>query len=376
MTYSNNDSQGPNRDAHIAELLRRRQQIDAELAELHGDDSPAADNKALWKSEEQFRLLVESVQEYAIFMLDAEGHVVSWNAGAERMKGYSPEEILGRSVAVFYTPEDVALGLHKKELADAARAGHHEVEGWRVRQDGSRFLADVVTTALYSPDGTIRGYSKVVRDITECKQAEEALRVSESRSRTLAAVVEKSNDFIGISTPELQPIYVNEAGRRMVGLDSMDEVKRTHVLDYFWPENLPRIQQEAIPALQRDGRWVGDVRFRHFKTGAPIYTRWSVVTIRDEAGKAIAYATVSPDLTQLKEAEEAQRESEERLQLALESGQMGMFEWDVRIDQSVWNGKEYELLGLPPGESHRPTDSFSDMCIRRMRRHYNVPWHR
>ncbi len=141
MHDSSDDKQGP-RDARIAELLRRRRQLDAELAELGGAELLAADSQALRESEEHFRLLVETVQDYAIFLLDAKGRVVSWNAGAARLKGYRREEILGHSVAVFYTPEDVAQGLPARELIGAVRMGHQEVEGWRVRKDGSRFLAD------------------------------------------------------------------------------------------------------------------------------------------------------------------------------------------------------------------------------------------
>ncbi len=128
--------------------------------------------KALRESEELFRLLVEGVEDYAIFLLNVEGRIISWNAGAERMKGYRREEILGRSVAVFYLPEDVADGRPMQELYLAAQAGRYEVESWRVRKDGSQFLADILTTTLYNPDGSVRGYSKITRDITASKQAE------------------------------------------------------------------------------------------------------------------------------------------------------------------------------------------------------------
>jgi PAS domain S-box-containing protein len=131
-----------------------------------------------------------------------------------------------------------------------------------------------------------------------------ARRRAEAERRTLAAVVESSGDFIGLSTPDMVPFYLNEAGRRMVGLEGR-EVSKTHVMDYFWPEDWPRIEKEAVPALLREGRWSGEVRFRHFATGEPIHTMWNAFVIRDDAGAVVAWATISPNLDNLKRAEEA-----------------------------------------------------------------------
>jgi PAS domain S-box-containing protein len=127
-------------------------------------------------SEERFRLMVASVKDYAIIMLDPGGHVVSWNAGAERIKGWTQDEIVGKSFEQFYPPEDVEAGKTRLELKIAAETGTFEDYGWRVRKDGTRFWANVVITALRDPSGTLRGYSKVTRDITERKNTDEALR--------------------------------------------------------------------------------------------------------------------------------------------------------------------------------------------------------
>jgi PAS domain S-box-containing protein len=121
---------------------------------------------ALRQSEERFRLLVESVADYAIFMLDADGHITSWNLGAERMKGYRADEIIGEHFRVFYTPEDQAAGHPEDELRRAVAEGRYQEEGWRVRNDGSRFRANVVVTPLYH-DGELVGFAKVTRDISE-----------------------------------------------------------------------------------------------------------------------------------------------------------------------------------------------------------------
>ncbi|MGH9542242.1 MAG: PAS domain S-box protein [Terriglobales bacterium] len=124
---------------------------------------------------EQFRRLVDAVLDYAIFLLDPQGNVVSWNSGAQRIKGYSPEEIIGRHFSCFHTPEDRKRGVPEKALQVAASEGRLEMETWRLRKDGSRFWANVVITALRNPDGQLTGFAKITRDLTERKQAEEAL---------------------------------------------------------------------------------------------------------------------------------------------------------------------------------------------------------
>ena len=154
-------------------------------------------------------------------------------------------------------------------------------------------------------DGRAVRLVATTQDVTERKRAEERIRV-------LAAVVEESSDFIGVCTRDFRPMYLNESGRRMVGLDTIDEVQRTQVIDYFWPEDRPRIESEAVPALLRDGRWEGEVRFRHFKTGRPIHTLWNATAIRDESGTPFAWATISPNLDALKATESALREANRR----------------------------------------------------------------
>ena len=139
-----------------------------------------------------------------------------------------------------------------------------------------------------------------------------ARKLAEEKLRTLAAVVEKSGDFIGLCTPDMVPFYLNEAGRNMVGLGARD-VSQTAVLDYFWPDDRQRIETEAVPAVLSQGRWSGEVRFRHLLTGAPIHTRWNAFVIRDEAGQPIAWATISPNLDAMKRAEEALQRANDEL---------------------------------------------------------------
>jgi PAS domain S-box-containing protein len=167
----------------------------------------------LARSEERFRLLVESVVDYAIFLLDVEGHVVSWNAGAERLKGYQEHEVVGRHYSVFYPDEYLAADLPTQLLSEARDAGRAEHSGWRVRRDGSRFWADVVITALRDDDGTLTGFAKVTRDMTAAHLAEEAREHAvEEQQRALERLEELDRwrrDFVSSVIHDLQtPIVV------------------------------------------------------------------------------------------------------------------------------------------------------------------------
>ncbi len=141
--------------------------------------------EAVRESEERFRLLVEGVTDYAIFMLDPSGHIVSWNAGAEHIKGYRAEEIIGKHLSCFYPAEAVERGKPEQGLKVAATKGRFEEEGWRVRKDGSRFWASILITALQDEAGSLRGFSKITCDITERKRSVEALRESEEKYRSI-----------------------------------------------------------------------------------------------------------------------------------------------------------------------------------------------
>jgi len=147
-----------------------------------------------WRAEEQFRQLVESVKDYAIFTLDPQGNIVSWNNGAERIKGYKSSEILGQHFSVFYTPEDRENGAPEKALRAAARDGRFELEGWRVRKDGSRFWANIVITALKDPESRVVAFLKITRDLTDDRQKEHALQESRQTLRELSAQLLRAQD--------------------------------------------------------------------------------------------------------------------------------------------------------------------------------------
>ena len=159
------------------------------------------------RGELAFRLLVDAVQDYAIFLLDPNGHVLTWNSGAERIKGYSADEIIGQHFSVFYVPEEREAGRPMRLLGLAAEHGRYEDEGWRVRRDGSRFWADVILTALRDDQGTPYAYAKITRDLTERRAAEEQQRalLVEQRARAAAEEALRARDrFLSIAAHELK----------------------------------------------------------------------------------------------------------------------------------------------------------------------------
>ncbi|MGH9714464.1 MAG: PAS domain S-box protein [Candidatus Acidiferrales bacterium] len=176
--------------------------------------------EALRLSEERFRLLVSGVRDYAIFMLDPDGRVASWNVGAERFKGYQENEILGQSFTRFHTPEDIAQNKPAEKLRVAAAVGRSEDEGWRIRKDGSRFWASVVITALRDERGKLIGFSKITRDMTERKKIEETLHASEERFRKVA---ETAHDAIISADSHGKIVYVNRAAEQIFA-HSSDEL--------------------------------------------------------------------------------------------------------------------------------------------------------
>ncbi len=157
--------------------------------------------EAVRDSQERFRLLVESVSDYAIYMLDTQGNVLSWNVGAERIKGYTAEEILGQHFSVFYPEEAIARGWPAEELRRAAALGRFEDEGWRVRKDGSQLWANVVITAISDEAGRLRGFSKVIRDLTERRRHEEALL---EKNQELEKASQAKDHFLATMSHELR----------------------------------------------------------------------------------------------------------------------------------------------------------------------------
>jgi PAS domain S-box-containing protein len=186
---------------------RRSEELNRELSSHHSDDARVNNARAIEKlreSEARFQLLIESIQDYAIYILDPDGFVISWNAGAQRIKGYTAEEIIGQHFSRFYTPEEIRINKPMRNLAVAAANGRFEDESIRIRKDGSFFWANVLITAIYDSAGNLSGFAKVVRDVTDRKESEQKLRDAERLAAlgTTAAIFahEIANPLNGLST--------------------------------------------------------------------------------------------------------------------------------------------------------------------------------
>src|SRR5438034_3713869 len=166
-------------------------------------------------SDEQYRLIVQSIKDYAVFMLSPEGLISSWNEGARLIKGYTAPEVLGRSFEIFYPPQAVADGFPRRELNEAARVGRFEDEGWRIRKDGSRFWANVVITAVRDRDEKLVGFAKVTRDLTSRRQAEEQARQLAAEQAAHAEAARRNEELYQLNVRLESALALAERSKRV-----------------------------------------------------------------------------------------------------------------------------------------------------------------
>jgi PAS domain S-box-containing protein len=257
-----------------------------------------------------YQLLVESVRDYAIFALDPQGLILSWNAGAERIKGYSASEIIGRHFSSFYTAEDLAAGKPAMELRVAECDGRVEDEGWRVRKDGTRFWASVVITALRDRSGALVGFAKVTRDLTARRQAEEELRASEERFRVLVRSVKDYGIFM--LDPDGRVASWNEGARRIKGYEA-EEILGRHFSTFYPPD----VAASGHPARElematREGRYEEE-GWRIRKDGSRFWASVVITPLYGERGNLMGYAKVTRDLTERRLAQQREVDDARRL---------------------------------------------------------------
>jgi len=278
-------------------------------------------------AEERLRLLVGSVRDYAIYLIDPAGYVKSWNAGAERIKGYAPPEILGQHFARFFTPEDVAAGRPAAVLHAAATEGRYEEENWRVRKDGSRFWADVVITAVRDDRGALLGFAKVTRDLTERKLAEQALRASEERFRILAVT---ANDAILSADRHGNITYFNPGAERIFGFASNEVIGRP--LTALMPERFREAHRTGLARYVATGeaRVIGktvELAGRR-KDGTEFPLELSLATWKH--GAEVAFTAIIRDIAARKEAEDTLRRYASQLEAA--NKELEAFSYSVSHD--------------------------------------------
>ena len=257
-----------------------------------------------------FKLLVQSVVDYAIYMLDANGIVTSWNAGAERIKLYTADEIIGRHFSAFYTDEDRKAGLPATVLETARREGKFEGEGWRVRKDGSRFWASVVIDRINGADGELIGFAKITRDLTATREAQHTLLEAERRFRIL---VQGVTDYaIYMLDPKGHVTNWNPGAERIKGY-APDQIIGEHFSRFYTPEDRDAgVPKKALETARETGRYEAE-GWRMRKDGTRFWASVVIDAIRGDDGELIGFAKITRDMSEKREAQLQLEESREQL---------------------------------------------------------------
>ena len=419
--------------------------------------------------------ILDSAVDYAIFCMDLEGHITTWNEGARRTLGWTEAEVLGKPAAIIFTPEDRAANIPEKERDTALEQGRSMDERWHVLKSGQRFWASGELMLLRNASGQVDGFIKILRDRTEQRLAAQELRASrdsyrllldsisegfysidqhgvvtlcnvafvrlfgaesekdivgwrleelidpahEAARRAMAdhpiyrtaregtaeyvaegafyrrdgscipveyraqaifqdgkpqgaictivdnseqvrayegwrramMIVEQSDDFIGIAAPDGQAYFVNEAGRRLVGLASEEAVRQSHVLDYFLPEDRAFAESTILPTVLNEGKWVGEFQFRHHHTGAAIPVHYSVFSIRDEQDEVMGIAAIARDLSEQRRTLRRLEVSETRLRQMTDLSPAIVWFGNPDGSLSYLNSYWYDYTGQTPEEA-------------------------
>jgi PAS domain S-box-containing protein len=261
-------------------------------------------------TEGRYRLLIEAVTDYAIYLLDPNGIVTSWNPGARRFKGYEEAEIIGQHFSLFYSEEDRQSGAPARALATAAREGKFEGEGWRVRKDGTRFWASVIIDSIRNPAGELLGYAQITRDLTERKAAEDAFRRSEQLFRLL---VQGVTDYsIYLLEPDGRVASWNAGAQRIKGY-SPEEVIGEHFSKFYTEEDQRKgMPERALETAAREERFESE-GWRVHKSGKKFYAHVIIDAIHDEQGILLGFAKITRDITERREAQLALEKTRETL---------------------------------------------------------------
>jgi PAS domain S-box-containing protein len=294
-----------------------------------------------------FRIFVQTVRDYALFMLDTQGYITTWNMGAQAIHGYQADEVIGRHFSVFYPPAALQREQPRQELDSAARDGHFEDEGWRVRKDGSHFWANVVLTALRGPDGKLLGYAKVTRDLTERRRHEEHLRMSEARFR---ALVEGVRDYAIFMLDVDGDIASWNAGAEQILGYQANEVIGTH-FSRFLPEG-PRLERSRhgldVAAIQ--GRFQEEAQ-RVRQNGEVFWANVVITALRAPTGELLGFSNITRDLTERRRHQAALRTSEERFRLLVDSVvDYAIVTLDEEGNIKSWNRGAEKINGYPSAE--------------------------
>ena len=277
---------------------------------ISGVDLPKDGLRGAMQDADTFRLLVDAVIDYAIYMLDPDGRVVSWNPGAERIKGYTADEIVGQHFSRFYTPEDVAAGLPARVLQIATREGKFDAEGWRLRKDGTRFWAHVVVDPIRNPAGELLGFAKITRDLTERKQAEQALIQTQEEFRLL---VQSVTDYALYMIDRAGNVVSWNAGAQRIKGYRPEEIIGRHFSTFYTEED--RVMGEPARALataEHEGRYEKE-GWRLRMDGTRFWAHVVIDPIRAPDGTIRGFAKITRDITERRENQRKLEEAREAL---------------------------------------------------------------
>jgi PAS domain S-box-containing protein len=279
--------------------------------------------------ESRYRLLIEAVTDYAIYMLDPGGIVTSWNPGAQRFKGYAPHEIIGQHFSRFYTDEDRATGLPERALETARREGKFEHEGWRVRRDGTRFWAYVVIDPIRTRSGEIIGFAKVTRDLTERRAAEEALRSSQEQFRLLLQGV--TDYAIYMLDKDGRVTNWNLGAERIKGYAPHEIVGKHFSAFYTEEDRAAGMPAHALAMALKDGRYERE-GWRVRKDGTRFFAHVIIDAIHDDNGELLGFAKITRDITERREAQQKLDEAREALLQAQKMEAIGQLTGGIAHD--------------------------------------------
>jgi PAS domain S-box-containing protein len=259
-----------------------------------------------------------------------------------RTLGYERKELLQKTWPEMTHPEDLAADVAQFKRVLSGEIDGYSLEKRWVRKDGRVIDSIMSANCERRADGSVDYFVGLVLDITERKRAED-------EQRKLASLVENSNDFIGIASPEGAVLFVNTAGQKLLGLNGSEAARATHITDYVMEEESDRVQKEILPAVERTGAWEGEVRFRHFQTGAAIPMLVNTFVISEgRSGRPLVLATISRDITEIKRAEEELRRSEAYLAEGQRLSHTASWAWNVSTGEIFWSQELFRIYGLDP----------------------------
>lgn len=257
------------------------------------------------QSDKAFRLLVEGIQDYAVFLLDKDGFITSWNPGAQRIKQYAPDEITGKHFSVFYTEPDRSARNPWRQLEVAAETGRYQEENWRLRKDGSRFWADVVITAVRDKDGNLMGFGQITRDLTERREAETRYRL----------LIEAVTDYAIYSLDPKGIITSWNTGAERIKGYTTDEILGRHFSTFYTPEDAAAgMPAYVLRQAAENGHYEGE-GWRVRKDGTRFWSSVVVTAIRDEAGELVGFSKITRDVSDRKKLLDTIQQHAEELEL-------------------------------------------------------------